>query len=338
MIRFTENEALAGRHTFGLNVFSRYFLETDNLTDLFHFSIKNHEIFSESLILGEGSNLLFTENYPGLILHASNKDISVFHENDQEAVIQCGSGYNWDLFVDWTVNKGLGGLENLSGIPGSVGAAPVQNIGAYGVEAKDCISEVHIVDLKSNTNRWIKPDECNFAYRNSIFKNPINKLLLVWEVRFKLSKEPKLNQQYRGIAEALKEIPNPDIRTLRDTVISVRSQKLPDPDIIGNAGSFFKNPIISDVQAAEIKKLFPDLPIFQSDKKGYSKLAAGWLIEQAGMKGVRRGDAGTYKNQALVIVNYGKASGAQLNELAQEIQDKVLEKFKIQLDPEVRII
>ncbi len=338
MIRFTENEELSGRHTFGLKVQSKYFLETDTLSELFHFLSTEAGKTDNFLIIGEGSNLLFTQDFPGLIFHPIHKAISIIEENDEDIIIQSGTAHNWDNLVDYCVSKGYGGLENLSNIPGSVGAAPVQNIGAYGAEAQDVITEVHIADLEKKSDYWINARDCHFGYRDSIFKKPENQNLLVWDVRFRLKKRPQLNTSYAGIQEALKNHPNPTILDVRESVIKIRSQKLPDPKTIGNAGSFFKNPVLNFSKAQELKSFYPDIPIYPTNEKELFKVSAAWLIDQAGLKGIKRGQAGTHKNQALVLVNLGDATGKQMIQLAREIQDKVFEKYDISLEPEVRII
>lgn len=338
MIRLTENEALKDRHTLGVPVYSRYFLETDELDELFYFKAKHKSIWPNHLIIGEGSNLLFKSDYPGLIIHPLPMGIKVINRENDYVIIEAGAAENWDYLVDWTVNQGFAGLENLSLIPGSVGAAPVQNIGAYGTEAKNLITEVFVADLNNNTSFWIPANKCKFGYRDSIFKQKESQNWLVWKVRFKLYPDNRINLSYQGLKEQLKDIPNPGIKEVRQAVISLRTSKLPDPKETGNAGSFFRNPIITLTQANELISIYPEMPVYPCVQPDHVKIAAGWLIEQCGLKGYRQNDAGIYPKQALVLVNYGNATGKQLFELANHVKNTVQQKFGIQLEPEVRII
>ncbi|MEA1878616.1 MAG: UDP-N-acetylmuramate dehydrogenase [Bacteroidota bacterium] len=338
MIRLTENEALKDRHAFGVPAYSRYFLETDELSELFDFKDRNKALWAKHLIIGEGSNLLFQRDYPGFIIHPLSSGLEVLSKKNDYVLIEAGASENWDNLVDWTVSQGFGGLENLSMIPGSVGAAPVQNIGAFGVEAKDSVYEVLVADLQESTSFWIPKDKCRFGYRDSIFQQKKNSNWLVWKVRFKLHLDNRVNLNYKGLKEQLKEISNPGIKDIRQAVMNLRTSKLPDPKEIGNAGSFFTNPIIPLKQANELISIFPEMPVYPSVQADHVKIAAGWLIEQCGLKGYRQNDAGIYSKQALVLVNYGNATGKQLFELANHVQNTVLQKFGIQLEPEVRIV
>jgi len=338
MIRLTENESLKDRHTFGVPAYAKYFLEMDDLNELFDFKNSRKGMWSSHLIIGEGSNLLFSTDYSGLIIHPLSLGIEVTTQNKNHVIIEAGAAENWDDLVDWSVSKGFAGLENLSMIPGSVGAAPVQNIGAYGAEAKNFITEVFVADLNNNTSFWIPADKCEFGYRQSIFKNKETLNWMVWKVRFKFYLDNRTNLSHIGLQEHFKDLLNPGIKEVRQAIINLRISKLPDPKETGNAGSFFKNPIIPDTQANELLSIFPDMPVYPCDQADHMKLAAGWLIEQCGLKGYRQNDAGIYPKQALVLVNYGKATGKQLFELANLIQNTVKQKFGIQLEPEVRII
>lgn len=338
MIRLTEHEALKSRHSFGVNVYTRYFLETDSIDELFDFYNSHPAIVSNYLIIGEGSNLLFKHDYQGLLIHPQSSGIETIDLDDNAVCIEAGASVNWDSFVDWLVIRGYGGLENLSLIPGSVGAVPVQNIGAYGVEVKDFISEVFVVDLDNKTSFWLTAGECKFGYRRSIFKENKRANWLVWKVRFKLKTDNNIKLGYKGLKESLLGISDPGIKEVRKAVINLRSSKLPDPEILGNAGSFFKNPIIDDTQANTLLSESHNMPMYACEEMGKVKLAAGWLIEQCGLKGYRIGNVGTAPNQALVIVNHGNASGKELGELASFIQQSVWEKFKIKLEPEVQVI
>lgn len=338
MIRLTENEALKNRHTFGVPVYSRYFLETDELKELFDFKDRNKALWANHLIVGEGSNLLFKEDYKGLIVHPLAFGKELISRNTDHVVIEAGAAENWDQLVNWSVNQGFGGLENLSFIPGSVGAAPVQNIGAYGTEAKDSIIEVFVADLNNNKSFWISADKCKFGYRDSLFKQKDKSDWLVWKVRLKLFLDNRVNLSYKGLKEQLKDRQNPGISEVRQAIINIRTSKLPDPRETGNAGSFFRNPIIPDIQANELLSIYPDMPVYPCVQPDHIKLAAAWLIEQCGLKGYRQNDAGIYPKQALILVNYGEATSRQLIELANHIQNTVQQKFEIQLEPEVRII
>ncbi|MBT3749051.1 MAG: UDP-N-acetylmuramate dehydrogenase [Bacteroidetes bacterium] len=338
MLKFTENEALATRHTFAISTFSRYYVETDDTVALFDFLNDNKAISASVLIIGEGSNLLFRNDYPGLILHPVNKGIRIFDSEKDSVIVQAEAGVNWDELVDWSVRHAYGGLENLSMIPGSVGAAPVQNIGAYGTEVGNWITEVLTFNLVTGESKWISNESCAFAYRDSIFKSDEYNNIIVWSVRFKLQKKAQVNVRYKGLNEALKNIHNPGIREIREAVIKIRSSKLPDTMIIGNAGSFFRNPTVTYKKAASIKTDYPDVPTYSTENPDRIKLAAGWLIEKCGYKAYRKADAGVYPNQALVLVNYGSASGDEIYELARDIIESVKSKFNITLEPEVRIL
>lgn len=338
MFRLTQNEALSSRHTFGVNAFARQLIETDEPAELFRFFKDYPELLTTSLVIGEGSNLLFTQDFPGVIVHPSDQSIDLIKQGDDTVVVECGAAVNWDQLVEWTVEQGFGGLENLSGIPGSAGAAPVQNIGAYGAEAGDVISEVIVGDMRTGKQRILQASECRFAYRDSLFKKPENRHLVVWKVRFTLARKPVINLSYKTLHEALKNENHPDLQAVRKAVLDIRSARLPDPKVTGNAGSFFKNPVIPIERAEELATYYQDIPIYPLDKKGMVKVAAAWLIEQCGLKGYRHKTAAVYDKQALVLINPGNAQGKDIRELALLIQERVLSKFQIELEPEVRIL
>jgi UDP-N-acetylmuramate dehydrogenase len=247
------------------------------------------------------------------------------------------AGVNWDKLVEWTVDKGFGGLENLSLIPGKVGAAPVQNIGAYGAEAKDTIVKVVALDKNDGSRHEFSNIECEFGYRESIFKKKYKGRHLVIRVYFRLSVNPTLKLEYGSLKEEAQKLGGTTLKNVRQAVINIRRSKLPDPEIIGNAGSFFKNPVVSREIAMNLKKSYPGLPCFD-DHSGGTKLAAGWLIEQCGWKGKRIGDAGVHEKQALVLVNHGKATGKEIFNLSEKIKSSVSEKFGIDLEREVEVI
>lgn len=290
------------------------------------------------LILGGGSNLLFTQDFQGLVVHNQIKEITLIDETPDQVYVQAGAGVNWHDLVMYSVDKGWGGLENLSLIPGTVGAAPVQNIGAYGVELKDNMHSLRAWDRLQKRVVILSAGECEFGYRQSIFKKTFKDRMLILSVTFRLSKNPVLQLDYGAIRSWLEEhqVKNPTVTDVSNAVISIRKSKLPDPAVIGNAGSFFKNPEVTASFFELLKADYPDLVAFPFGK-GY-KLAAGWLIEQCGWKGFRSGDAGCHVHQALVLVNYGAATGNEIWQLAQEIQQSVANKFGVTLSPEVNII
>jgi UDP-N-acetylmuramate dehydrogenase len=289
--------------------------------------------------MGSGSNLLFTGDFKGTILYPEMKGFRI-EESDQKTgniIVSSGAGINWDDFVKWTIDKGFGGLENLSLIPGKVGATPVQNIGAYGVEVKDLILKVSTINTSDGSMRVFSQNECEFGYRNSFFKKNEKGLYLVTRVYYNLKINPVLNLEYDSLKEEVNIIGSLTLQNVRQAVINIRRRKLPDPEIAGNAGSFFKNPVVSESLAREMKNTYSALPLYE-DKKGFMKLAAGWLIEQCGWKGKRTGDAGVHDKQALVIINYGKATGQEIYDLSEQIKKSVYEKFGVMLEREVEVV
>ena len=299
----------------------------------------NHFWNEPLLILGSGSNILFTGDFNGTILYPQIGGIKIeeYEPDNKNVIISAGAGINWDDLVLWSVNKGFGGLENLSLIPGKVGATPVQNIGAYGVEVKDLIVKVKTIDISDGSLRVFTNKECEFGYRTSIFKKKEKGKYLVTRVYYRLSVQPVLNLSYDSLKDEVRRIGKETLKNVRKGVINIRRSKLPDPEIIGNAGSFFKNAVVKASVAQDLKKEHPDMPVYQ-DKAGYVKLASGWLIDRCGWKGKRKGDAGVHEKQALVLVNYGKATGKEIFELSQEIKKSVSDKFGIDLEREVEIV
>lgn len=292
------------------------------------------------LIIGEGSNLLFSTDFDGEIIKIENKGIEVIQEKGNWAWVQVAAGEKWDDLVLWAVQHGYGGIENLSYIPGCVGAAPVQNIGAYGVEFKDVFNSLRALHLESNEIQNFYLQELGFDYRNSIFKGALKDQYLILNVVLKLARYPKIKIEYGNLKEEVFRITDkniPDIADVRQAVINIRKSKLPEPDEIGNAGSFFKNPIIDKEHFDQLISKNPVMAHYPL-KDGTYKIAAAWLIEQCGLRGASIGDAGTHENHALIIINKGKASGKELKEFSQMIQNKVLEKFSINLEPEVLIL
>jgi UDP-N-acetylmuramate dehydrogenase len=289
------------------------------------------------LILGGGSNLLFTENFTGTILRPEFGRIKIEEQKGECVTISAGAGVKWDRLVEWTTDMGISGIENLSGIPGNVGAVPVQNIGAFGAEAGDSITRVRTIRISDGKVRIFSNDECNFGYRSSIFKTSEKGLYLITRVYLSLATNHKPNLSYDSLKEEICKIGRPTLKNLRTAVLKIRKSKLPDPNVIGNAGSFFKNPVVSKTTAGKLLKAFPGMPVFE-DPSGNKKLAAGWLIEQCGWKGKRSGDAGVHQKQALVLVNHGSATGKEIYELSEEIKKSVRKKFGIELEREVEVI
>ncbi len=291
-----------------------------------------------SLVLGGGSNLLLTRNVDGLVLKIDITGIDEVKEDSNHVFVTAGAGENWHQFVEYTVNRNWGGLENLSLIPGNVGAAPIQNIGAYGVELKDVFYELEAYDRKEKKVFAFGVNDCRFDYRDSIFKSAAKGRYIILNVTFILNKNPALNTSYGAIREELRimGVRSPTIRDVSQAVIKIRRSKLPDPEEIGNAGSFFKNPVVDQANFLSLSSKYADMPAYPHEDQSV-KLAAGWLIEQCGWKGYRKGDAGVHKNQALVLVNYGKATGREIFELSEKIKKSVDKTFGIELEREVNI-
>jgi UDP-N-acetylmuramate dehydrogenase len=289
------------------------------------------------LIVGRGSNILFISNIDGTILFPEIGGIKIEKQYAENVIISAGSGVSWDKLVEWSVKKGYGGLENLSLIPGTVGASAVQNIGAYGVEVKDNIEIVRAVSINDGTIIELNNSDCRFGYRDSILKGELKGKYLVTKVFFKLKVRPLPYLNYGSLKEEVEKLGSVTLANIRRAVINIRRSKLPDPEIIGNAGSFFKNPFISRSSAELLKNSYPLMPAYE-DHSGRTKLAAGWLIDQAGWKGKRIGDAGVHDKQALVLVNHGKATGREIYNLSEEIKKSVLEKFGVELEREVEVV
>lgn len=334
-----ENAQLKHLNTFGIDVKARYFAIIQSPNELR--SLLSQKLFNETpkLILGDGSNILFTQNYDGLVIKNAIKGIQTISEDDDHVWLKIGAGENWHDFVIHCIQQGYGGIENLSLIPGTVGAAPIQNIGAYGVELCNIFSELEAMNLKDCTFRTFTHEECQFGYRDSVFKNLYKDQYIILSVVLRLDKKPKFNIDYGNIQETLQsmEVKDLSIKAISDAVIHIRRSKLPNPKELGNAGSFFKNPLIPQAHFSELKKNFPSMPFFSIENSDSIKIPAAWLIEQCGFKGKRVGDAGVHDKQALVLVNYNASNGADILELAQKIQQSVQEKFNVQLTPEVRV-
>jgi UDP-N-acetylmuramate dehydrogenase len=334
-----ENSSLKPYNTFGINVQARYFSAfhtIEELEDLLSSKLKTQ---NSKLILGGGSNLLFTKDYNGLVLKNEIRGIELIKEDQHYVYLKAGAGENWHQFVLHCLHHNYGGVENLSLIPGNVGASPMQNIGAYGVEIKDVFYQLEAFHLKDKKLETFSLNDCEFGYRESVFKKKYRDQFAITSVIFRLHKQPVFNTSYGAINQELEKMGEKElsIHAISQAVINIRSSKLPDWKVLGNAGSFFKNPIVKEHEFHELKRIFPGVVAFPSGE-GYTKLAAGWLIEQCGWKGYRDGDAGCYSKQALVLVNYGNAKGEEIYNLSEKIILSVKEKFGIQLQREVNLI
>lgn len=289
-------------------------------------------------VLGGGNNILFTQRYDGTLIHPIGRKTRVLNDDSSMLLVEVEAGMDWDEFVCWCVERGVWGAENLSLIPGTVGAAPVQNIGAYGAEAKDIIHAVHYFDTQLREHCTLTNRECRFAYRDSIFKQELRERAIITSVEFCLSKTPQPNLGYGDLIRETEARGEASLQNIRDAVCAIREGKLPDTAVLGNAGSFFKNPIIPREDAKQMQTQYENMPIYPTADENKRKLAAGWLIDQAGMKGYRSGNVGVHTRQALVLVNYGGATGSEVIALAKEVQHRVKEKFGIMIEPEVNIL
>lgn len=335
VLNFQKNISLLPYNTFGVAVKSKKFVGVKSTDELKAVLNQNQE--AQLLVLGGGSNLLLTQDFEGLTVKIEIRGIEIIHEDERMAKVKVAAGENWHDFVLWCLEKDFGGVENLALIPGSVGAAPIQNIGAYGVELSQVFESCEALSLMTGEIKIFNKTECQFGYRNSIFKNALKGQYIITSVELNLSKAPhQPNISYGGLSEKM-EGKIIDIQRVAQAVIEIRSAKLPDPRKIGNSGSFFKNPVIPSKQFTELQQQYPQMPHYP-DQEGKIKIPAAWLIDKLGYRGYRKNDAGVHQNQALVLVNYGKASGTEIKKLAQEIRDKVLENFAIDLEFEVNIL
>lgn len=330
-----ENISLKNYNTFGIDVKAKRFVSISNLAELREVIKDEKDIF----ILGGGSNMLLTDDIDKLVVHINLKGKSI-QSDWKKLEVTAAAGEDWHEFVLWCLQLNYGGLENLSLIPGNVGSSPIQNIGAYGVEVKDLITKVTALDIETNELKEFTNEECKFGYRNSIFKNELKDKMIITSVTFRLNQDRhKLNTSYGAIESELasQNINRPTIQDISNAVIKIRQSKLPDPNEIGNSGSFFKNPVISKSDFESLQKEYPNIPSYPISETEI-KVPAGWLIEQAGFKGKRFGDYGVHEKQALVLVNYGNASGQDIYKLAVEIQKTINETFGISLEIEVNVI
>ena len=332
------HRSLKAFNTFGIDCKARYFVSVASVPELKE--VLTQDIHPSLFVLGGGSNLLLTGDLDALVLHINLKGISVISEGPAHSTLNVMAGENWHEFVMYCVRNDLGGVENLSLIPGNMGTAPIQNIGAYGVELKDVFESCDAIDLETLEEKTFDKEACQFGYRNSIFKQGAKGKYIITSVTLKLTtSNHKTSTSYGAIQEKLSEmnIDKPTISDISQAVIAIRQSKLPDPAVLGNSGSFFKNPVLSAEDFKQFRRKNPSAPFYEVSATQF-KIPAGWLIEQAGFKGQRFGNAGVHKNQALVLVNYGNATGSEIWELALRIQKKVKDEFGIYIEPEVNII
>jgi len=337
--QLAEDVSLAGRNTF--HVAARAAIMADvtraeALAELFDFAMLRN---GPAMVLGEGSNLLFASDFPGVVVCLAMAKVDIIEDDGGHALVRAGAGLAWNDLVTWTLGKGLCGLENMALIPGTVGACPIQNIGAYGVEVGEFIETVEAFSRRTGQLKRISRADCGFAYRDSLFKAELDQWVIT-AVEFRLPRQRELQLDYAGVREelALMGVAAPRAAHVAEAISRIRTRKLPNPALLGNAGSFFKNPLLPAERADALKAEHPPLPVFATDAPGRRKLSAAWMIESAGWKGFREGDAGISAQHALVLVNHGKATGAQLLSLAHRVADSVQDKFGVALEPEPRLI
>ena len=334
-----ENYPLLKLNTFGVDVKAKYFTSINTINELIEATKTNVFKDLELLILGGGSNILFTKDFDGLVILNNIKGKEIISQNQQSIFLKIGAGENWHELVMYCVDNGWGGIENLSLIPGNTGTAPMQNIGAYGVEIKETFLELEALEISSGKIVKFNNSDCEFGYRESVFKNKMKNQYIILNITLELKKNPVLNINYGDVKAILESqnIKNPAIKEVSNAIISIRQSKLPDPKKIGNSGSFFKNPIVSLNQLELIKKKYPNVVNYEINENEF-KIAAGWLIERAGWKGKKFNNYGIHEKQALVLVNYGLANGMEIFELSEKIILDIKDKFGIKLEREVNII
>lgn len=333
-----ENKSLKALNTFGIDAHTRHYLKLTSKAQLAKLSSLPFFNRDNLLVLGGGSNILFTQDYEGLVIHNCIPGIQEVKSQSESVWVRCGAGVEWHDLVMYCVKRGLGGIENLSLIPGKCGAAPMQNIGAYGVELKDVFEELEAWDISNQALRTFTAEDCRFGYRESVFKHELRNRFIILSVTLKLSLAPLLNTSYGAIRETLEKMgKKPGIQSISDAVIQIRQSKLPNPKELGNAGSFFKNLEMPVEQFKELQSEYPDVPFYELPDQ-MVKVPTGWLIEKCGWKGKKIGNVGSHKNQALVLVNYGDAKGMEVKELAEEIQESVRKTFGLIIFPEVNIV
>lgn len=336
MYTIEKNCSLRDKNSFGVEASARRLIRFDGVADL-------PAIFSEMgkaerwMVLGGGNNILFTSDYDGTLLQPTDQSMAVCSEDEQSVRVRIGAGVEWDDFVAWCVAHGWGGVENLSLIPGKVGAAPVQNIGAYGAEAKDTIDRVECYFPEQDTTGMLTNAECRFGYRDSIFKRELKGRAVILSVEFLLSRRPQFKLRYGDVADRVESLGGVSLEHIRRAVIDIRQSKLPDPKELGNAGSFFKNPVVSQQKADALRADYPDMPCYPAGA-GEVKLAAGWLIDRCGLRGKRWGAVGVHDRQALVLVNFGGATGRDVVDAAARVRAEVSCRFGVDIEMEVNIV
>jgi len=337
-MQILENYNLNKLNTFGISAKAKFFVEIHNEEELSELFLLPEFKDNEKLFLGGGSNVLFTQDFNGIVVLNKIKGIEILGEDLSSVRVRALGGEIWNDLVTFAVNKEYWGIENLALVPGTVGAAPMQNIGAYGVEIKDVLESVEVFDIKNGVKKVFLKDDCDFGYRESIFKNKVKGQYFIYSITLKLSKIPQKNITYKVLKDYLEKnnIEIKKAKDVSDAVSQIRRSKLPDPQIIGNAGSFFKNVFSSKEKVESLLKEFPAMPHFEED--GLMKIPAGWLIEQCGWKGKRVGNVGVHDKQALVLVNYGGATGQEIKDLALQVIDSVNQKFDLKLIPEVNLM
>jgi len=336
-MQIQENISLRFYNTFGIDVRARYFSRFKNSDELEELKVNDSRL--PTIILGGGSNILFTKDFDGIVLKNEIKGIAELHEDSEYVYVKAGAGENWHQFVLHCIQRNWAGIENLSLIPGNVGASPMQNIGAYGVEIDDVFWDLEAYHIQERKIVTFTRSDCEFGYRESVFKKKFKDQFVILNVTYQLRKKPRFNTSYGAIEQELDRMGVKDlsIKTISDAVINIRSSKLPNPKELGNAGSFFKNPTIAAADFESLKLQFENI-VGHTNADGSVKLAAAWLIEQCGWKGFRKGDAGCHAKQALVLVNYGNATGKEIYQLSEEILQSVKEKFGVTLEREVNVI
>ena len=336
MIRVFENADLSGRNSFHVAQRAARLIEFDKASEL-------PEIFGQHAperwtVLSGGNNILFTRDYDGTLLTPCGNNIEINSDDGENVIVGVEAGVEWDDLVEWAVGRGLWGIENLSLIPGKVGAAPVQNIGAYGAEAKDAIRSVTMYFPEQNNFITLAAEHCAFGYRESVFKHSLKGRVIITSVEMRLNRTPKPNLGYGDVVREVEARGGATLRNIRDAICSIRRSKLPDPAVTGNAGSFFKNPVVEIAVAEMLQAEYPGMPMYPVAESGKVKLASGWLIDKVGLKGYREGNVGVHDRQALVLINTGGATGGEVIEFAHMVQRRVMEKFGIEIDTEVNIL
>lgn len=333
------NFSLKPFNTFGIESQAKLFVSVDSVSQIVELTERGQFIKNNHLILGGGSNLLLTKNVDALVIKNELKGIEKINEDADFVWVTCAAGVVWHEFVMWCIDRNYGGIENLALIPGCTGASPMQNIGAYGVEIKDTFFELEAIELATGQRKTFTKSDCEFGYRESVFKRQLKNQFIITSVTFRLKKVPTFQIEYGAIKQELDnmQVSELSIKSIAQAIITIRSSKLPNPKEIGNAGSFFKNPEVDESTYLRLKNEFPNLVAYALENKNY-KLAAGWLIEQAGLKGYRVGDAGVHQLQSLVLVNYGTATGNQMFDLSTHVLETVKQKYGIDLEREVNII